>query len=232
VFGKTSRQSKNERDNGRPDAGGEVSVISKDLRVMGDLSSRGRLRIHGKVSGDVTARGVELTSTGSVEGDVIAAGGSDGDQLFVIDGSVDGRVCAAHVEVGPNGSVTGGVVADTAVIHGRVQRSIVVRDRLALGETAVVVGDVSTRRLSVMEGGGVNGTIRMGEPVATEAPREMLSRGAAAIKQKREAASAAWSEVERDTLDRESRKPVLALSKEPAAQMSVAVPRAGGTWHR
>ena len=139
----------------------------------------------------------------------------DGRDRF--EGSVDGRVFAAHVEVGSNGSVTDGVVADTAVIHGRVQRGIVVRDRLALGETAVVVGDVSARRLSVMEGGGVNGTIRMGQPVATEVPREMLSRGAAEIEPDGEAAAAARSEAERDTLDRESRKPVLALSKEPAA---------------
>ncbi len=214
MFGKTSKRSKNGRNNGRSEVDSDISVISKDMQIMGDCTSEGHLRIHGKVSGNVTARSLELTSTGSVNGDVIAAGVGDSGQLFVINGAVDGRVRAAHVEVGPHGSVTRGVVADDAVIHGRVQRGVRARDRLALGETAIVVGDLYARRLSLTEGAVVNGTVRVSEPAVTEAPRETRSRDLAVLNPHLGAVATAWSEqgelsseVAPETTDRESYEP-------------------------
>ena len=129
MLGKTKKEPDTRRHRSPSDAGGDTSVISKDMRIIGDCSTEGRLLIHGSISGDVTARGLELTSTGSVGGSVIAPEGSDGNQFFVIDGAVEGTVRASHVEVQRNGTVTGGVEADEAVVHGRVQGGILARDR-------------------------------------------------------------------------------------------------------
>jgi len=130
---------------------------------VGNCETDGQLRIDGRISGNVTAHGVELTASGSVDGDVIAAEKAKSPQVFMIHGLVTGAVHAAQVEVRLGGRVHGGVVADEAIIHGQVHGGILARNRLALEETAEVEGDVHARRLALKEGGQVNGNISMGE---------------------------------------------------------------------
>jgi cytoskeletal protein CcmA (bactofilin family) len=161
-----------------------LSIISKDMHVEGNCETDGQLLIEGRVSGNVTAHGVELVASGSVDGDVIAAEGAESAQVFIVSGRVTGAVHAARVEVRLGGQVQGGVVADEAVIHGQVHGGILARNRLALEETAEVEGDVHARRLSLKEGGQVNGNISMGdradlgssreEPAPVEAKDEVL----------------------------------------------------------
>jgi len=140
-----------------------VSLISKEMHIQGNCETDGQLRIEGTISGNVTAHGIELTESASVDGDVIAAENARSTQAFVISGEVKGAVRAAIVEVRLGGKVHGGVVADEAVIHGQVHGGILARSRLALEATAEVEGDVHARRLSLKEGGQVNGNISMGE---------------------------------------------------------------------
>ena len=145
-----------------------LSLISKEMRVEGNCETSGQLLIEGKISGNVTAHGIELAASGSVDGDVIAAEKAKSAPLFIISGLVTGAVHAAQVEVRLGGKVHGGVVADEAVIHGQVQGGVLARNRLALGETAEVEGDVHARRLALKEGGQVNGNISMGERAEVE----------------------------------------------------------------
>ena len=170
VLGKTTKDTKKGRGVERPDVDSvATSVISRDMQIIGDCRTEGQIRIDGVVSGDVTARGLELSSTGSVEGDVVGSGKAGGDHVVVIDGAVHGSVSAGRVEVRHNGSVANGVVADDAVVHGRVSGGILARKRLALEGTAAVEGDVRASRLGLKEGARVNGTISMDVgPVAVE----------------------------------------------------------------
>lgn len=165
-----------------PDRG--TSVISKEMRIEGDCIVEGSVRIEGRISGSVKALGLELAESGSVEGDLSAAGagGKDG-RAFVISGRVDGSVDAPRVDITPTGSVLQGVVADEAHVRGRIEGGIVARHRLVLEETAVVEGDVRARRLALKEGGQVNGTILMGDRAtqetgssATSSPGQRSSR--------------------------------------------------------
>ena len=138
-----------------------VSVIAKGMRVVGDCEIDGAVRIEGAVTGNVRARSLDLTESGSVRGDVLPVEGGGGGEVFRVGGQVGGTVRAAEVEVRRGGTVSGSVNADRATIHGRVEGGIVVRDRLSLGETAVVEGDIQTRRLAIKEGGQFDGAIRM-----------------------------------------------------------------------
>ncbi len=152
------------RERKTPEAGASIlSVISRDMQVQGNCDTDGQLRIEGKITGNVTAQGVELAASGSVDGDIIAAQETKSAQVFIISGLVTGAVQAARVEVRSGGRVHGGIVADEAVIHGQVHGGILARQRLALEETAEVEGDVHARLLSLKEGGQVNGNISMGE---------------------------------------------------------------------
>lgn len=159
MLGRTTKRQ--ETGSAPPPEGAPASVISRDMKIVGVCSTDGPLRIDGTVAGDVKARSLELTRTGSVTGDVSAAGPESRGAAFLIDGSVDGSVRAASVEVGPNGAVASGLVATDAVVHGRVRGGIVARNRLSLEDTAVVEGDVRAARLGVKEGGRLNGTLRV-----------------------------------------------------------------------
>jgi cytoskeletal protein CcmA (bactofilin family) len=142
------------------------------MHIEGNCKTDGQLRIDGKISGNVTAQGIELGASGSVKGDVIANEKGKSDQVFIISGLVTGAVHAAQVEVRQGGKVHGGVVADEAIIHGQVHGGILARTRLALEETAEVEGDVHARRLALKEGGQVNGNIHMGDRANLELPGE------------------------------------------------------------
>lgn len=147
---------------------GDLSVVTKDVRIVGDIETTGRVRLEGTVTGSVRARSIELTATGSVEGDVTAIARDDDKETFAIDGTVQGTVRARHVEIGEGGAVLGGVEADHATVRGRIQGGIQARDRLALKASAVVEGDIDARRLSLEEGGQVNGNIRIGDRASLE----------------------------------------------------------------
>ena len=174
MLGKSSRDAivRTEENRAPSHAGGDASLVLRDMRVAGDCVTEGSLRILGTVTGNVSARGLELGSTGRVEGDVAAPEGAEGERPFLIDGSVEGAVRASVVQVGQSGSVNGGVVADEVVVRGRVRGGVVARRKLSLEETAVVEGDVHARRLGLQEGGQVNGTIRMGDRATLETPAE------------------------------------------------------------
>lgn len=158
-----SKERETEREAARGEGRTDLSVILKDVRILGDVETEGRIRLEGSVTGSVRARGLELAAGGSIEGDVVALGSSDAKEMFIIDGAVHGAVRAGHVQVGEAGSVKGGIEATQAAVRGRVLNGIQARDRLALKATAVVEGDIDARRLSLEEGGQVNGNIRIGD---------------------------------------------------------------------
>ena len=161
-------KAKDREAGGRPEASAvatdDVSFISSDMKITGECSTRGQLRIEGRIQGNIAATSVELAPSGQVDGDVVATG-ANGSKPFVISGSVSGAVRAGRVEVKRGGSVNGGIVADEAVIQGRVAGGVQARSRLSLEESAEVEGDVLARRLALKEGGRVNGNIRMGDDV-------------------------------------------------------------------
>jgi len=185
VLGRSGREQEAVRQEQRPraTAASDTSVISKDMRIVGDCETDGRLRIEGRITGNVSAGGLEVASSGSVEGDITAREGNGRTQAIVIDGRVEGAVRADRVEVRLGGTVSGGVFADEAVIHGKVRKGILARTRLVLEETAAVEGDVRARRLALKEGGQVNGNIRMGDQAAADLAKDKPAAGKSAAPQ-------------------------------------------------
>lgn len=70
-----------------------------------------------------------------------------------IDGIIKGSLtCAAKVIIGPDGFVDGEVKCQNAVIEGKFHGILKVTDLLSVRETAEVVGDITTAKLSVTPG--------------------------------------------------------------------------------
>jgi len=139
------------------------SFVGSGMKVTGNCVVTGKLKIAGNVAGNVEAEGLELQESGSIDGDVSAPKAGRSEAVFVIAGRVEGTVRAPRVEVRRTGRVLGGIIADHATIHGKVEGGLEISSRLAIEDTAVVEGDVQAGRLTMKEGGHVNGTIVMGE---------------------------------------------------------------------
>jgi cytoskeletal protein CcmA (bactofilin family) len=111
-----------------------LSIIGPDLRVEGEMVSRGVVKVEGTVVGSVRAeRQVLVAKGGTIEGDVTT-----------------------------QEAVVGGVIAGTVTASARVE----------VQEGAVVNGDIVTKRLVVMEGGEVNGHVRMADAIQADSTIE------------------------------------------------------------
>jgi cytoskeletal protein CcmA (bactofilin family) len=101
-----------------------------------------------------TAAG-NLSRTISIKGEVTGR-----EDLFV-DGDVHGSVRITHgnVTVGPNGRVTADIEAHEIVVRGTVKGTLRGQERVHIGRTGQVTGDVVTRHLVVDEGAILSGKV-------------------------------------------------------------------------
>jgi cytoskeletal protein CcmA (bactofilin family) len=74
-----------------------------------------------------------------------------------------------QVLISEGGIVEGDVVAREVVVAGRVHGCINGEERVEVQTSAVVHGDITTRQLTIQEGGQVNGCVKM-ETVASAVP--------------------------------------------------------------
>lgn len=89
---------------------GEPSIISADLRVVGDLHCSGDLQVKGNVEGDIKSRSVTIGSGAHVQGSVIA-------ETVHISGSIEGEIKAPAVSVAKSGRVVGDIIHQTLAVE-------------------------------------------------------------------------------------------------------------------
>lgn len=98
-----------------------------------------------------------LVAGTSVEGTINAS--SD----IRIDGSLNGTLhCKGRVIIGPDGKVEGEINCQNAVIEGKFQGKITVKELLNVRENANIQGDVVTDKLLVQPGAIYNVNCNMG----------------------------------------------------------------------
>ena len=89
-----------------------------------------------------------------------------------IDGIIKGSLtCSAKVIIGPAGLVDGEVKCQNAVIEGKFYGILKVTDLLSVKETAEIVGDVTTAKLSVTPGAIFDVTCTMKAVQKTPQPK-------------------------------------------------------------
>ncbi len=97
------------------------SIISADLRVIGNLESDGDLQVDGQVEGDIRTRSVIIGEGAHVKGAILA------DSVRVC-GAVTGQIKAASVTLASTAKVKGDVIQQSfsveagASLEGRVSR--------------------------------------------------------------------------------------------------------------
>lgn len=84
--------------------------------------------------------------------------------VIKIEGSIEGTIRGARqVLVGRQGEVKGDVHAREVVVGGKIDGTITASERVEIQGSSAVNGDVYTKSIIVLEGGRINGSVRMDE---------------------------------------------------------------------
>jgi cytoskeletal protein CcmA (bactofilin family) len=108
----------------------------------------------------VQPTGGMITSTLLIKGEVRGT-----DDLY-IDGEVRGTIelTNGRVTIGPHGKISADVDAREIVVRGKVSGSLLGRDRVEIGSTGEVNGDISTLRISIGEGAQIHSKVEIDRP--------------------------------------------------------------------
>jgi cytoskeletal protein CcmA (bactofilin family) len=120
-----------------------------------------------------------ITHTLSIHGQI-----SGEDDLY-IDGEMSGtiRIAGGKVTVGPNGRVDSDIESREIEIHGQAQGLLRAAERIFLGRTASVSGDIVTRRLAIEDGAFFTGRVELVRPETAgdvKKPETVAARAASA----------------------------------------------------
>jgi cytoskeletal protein CcmA (bactofilin family) len=105
----------------------------------------------------VQPSGGTITSTLLIKGEVRGT-----DDLY-IDGEVQGSIHLTNgrVTVGPHGKISANVDAREVVVRGKVNGSLRGRDRVEIGSTGEVNGDIATSRIAISEGAQIRSKVEI-----------------------------------------------------------------------
>ena len=112
--------------------------------------------------------GLSVIASGmKIIGDIESTG------VVKIEGIVEGAIRGARqLLLGRQGTVHGDIRAHEVVIGGTVIGTIIADERVEIQGTSSVKGDIHTKSIVVLEGGVINGTVRMGENAIRDAARD------------------------------------------------------------
>ncbi len=78
-----------------------------------------------------------------------------------VDGTVDGQLEADHVILSESAMVKGTIKAKKIIIGGKMEGNVSAQELVEIKSKGEVLGDIFTRKLTIIEGGEVNGKIEM-----------------------------------------------------------------------
>jgi cytoskeletal protein CcmA (bactofilin family) len=100
---------------------------------------------------------------------VIIKGELSGSEDLYVDGEVEGNIELRdhNLTVGPNGRIRANVNAKEIIVHGKVDGNLTGSDRVELKKSAVLVGDIVTRRIVIEDGAYFKGGIDLQKETAS-----------------------------------------------------------------
>lgn len=86
------------------------SIISADLRIVGDLNSDGEIQVDGAVDGDIRTKVLLIGESATVKGEIIA-------QTARVYGTINGQIKARSVTLAKSAHVTGDILHENLSIE-------------------------------------------------------------------------------------------------------------------
>ena len=88
----------------------------------------------------------------------------DAEGTVRIEGTVEGNVWADRVWLTAGGTVEGDILSREALLGGRVHGMVSAEERVEVQPGSVITGDITKPALKVLEGGQIDGRVRMKKP--------------------------------------------------------------------
>ena len=133
------------------------SIISADLKVVGDLNSECEIQVDGAIDGDIRTKILLVGETAKIKGEIVA-------ETVYVHGSINGQVKAKNVNLAKTAHVVGDILHENlsietgAFLEGHCKRLV---EKQAAGNAKVNVfgSDDANRRLAkIKDGGGEAGS--------------------------------------------------------------------------
>jgi cytoskeletal protein CcmA (bactofilin family) len=106
-----SKSNKKTLANAKPlDPSAPPSIISRDLKIVGDLLSEGEIQIDGRVNGDIRTKVLTVGETAHVKGEIVA-------ETVRVLGHVDGQIKAKSVKLALTAHVVGDILHEDLSIE-------------------------------------------------------------------------------------------------------------------
>jgi len=135
-----------------PAAQGQTQTPAQVQRLEPSVRS-----VAGLTAEVVQPSGGIITSTILIKGEIY------GSEDLYIDGEVQGTIELSNgrVTIGPHGKISADVDAAEIVVRGHVTGALFGRERVEVGSTGEVRGDISTPRISIGEGAQIHGKVEI-----------------------------------------------------------------------
>ncbi len=85
------------------------SIISADLKIVGDLSSSGEIQVDGEIHGDISTKVLLVGETAKIKGEIRA-------ETVRVHGHVDGQIKATNVNLAKSAHVVGDILHENLSI--------------------------------------------------------------------------------------------------------------------
>ncbi|HEU5453296.1 MAG TPA: polymer-forming cytoskeletal protein [Terriglobales bacterium] len=106
---------------------------------------------------------------------VLIKGELSGSEDLYFDGEIEGSIdLGSHsLTIGPNGRIRANVRAKDVVVNGKVDGDVSGSERVELRRSALMVGNIVTRRVVIEEGAFFKGQLDIQREAAKEIPKEV-----------------------------------------------------------
>ena len=129
----------------------EISTITKNVKINGDIEADGSLDLFGTVIGNIKVLG-KINVTGRITGNSEAA------EICAEGAKVVGNITSyGNVVIGRDSVIRGNIYATNAVIAGAVKGDIDVRGPVILDASAIVMGNIKSRSVQINNGAVIEG---------------------------------------------------------------------------
>jgi cytoskeletal protein CcmA (bactofilin family) len=120
-------------------------------------------------------------SGGLVTSTLVIKGEIQGKEDLYIDGEVQGtiRLSEGRVTVGPHGKISADVDAREIIVRGKVTGALRARDRVEVGRSGEIRGDIITSRLAIEEGAQMHSKVEITRAAGAQNTRAASNSSAA-----------------------------------------------------
>ena len=131
----------------------ETTVISRNTRISGDISSFANVTVEGSVQGDI-----KLTKNISVSGKVV--GNIECNNAVMAGAQMQGSISSkGQVQMDHDSVLLGNIDTQYLDLNGRIKGNVDVGGKAEFKNDAVIVGDITASTISVIDGAVIKGFV-------------------------------------------------------------------------